>query len=251
VQLVAAWKPPAGLVAHFDRYGIEADMADAFTTAATVYTVAVENVQARAAAIIRQEAAARGMPYAVPPAVRRHEPVRVSIVLAGNRRQFLLLARKLYSQPFGLPIVARRLVAALPPLASQENKPAPVPVPDGETGTWRPEMHLVSPAAENLVSIFMALGTDRPGARLLASKAEMLLVKIDKLPPAVADELKTQALAVGADLAVSRTVAAFDPQPTDAVLVATRRQATILARQLAACGGVWAAIGAALQRLLH
>ncbi len=251
VRLVATSEPPAELAAWFQDDGIDGTTAAAFTAAATFYTVTVENIQARAAAIIRQEAAARGMPCAVPPAVRRHEPVRVSIVLAGNRRQFLLLARKLYAQPFGLPIVARRLLAALPGPTAPGNKPVPVPAPDAEAAGWVPEMHLVRPAGDDLVSIFLALGADRPGARLMANKAEMLLVKIDEMPPALADELKTRALAVGADLAIARTVAAFDPQPTGAVLLATRRQAAILARALAASGGVWAAMGAALQRLLH
>jgi dihydropteroate synthase len=68
------------------------------------------------------------------------------------------------------------------------------------------------------------IGTDKTGVKILAKKSEMLHFFIKNLNIKAANILKQDALSVGADLAVSKGVAAMSVDATDAVLFCTPAQ---------------------------
>lgn len=83
----------------------------------------------------------------------------------------------------------------------------------------------------DVASLLARLDVDDGGRKILAAKAELHLISIRDLHVGAANILKQDALSVGADLAVPRgTILAQTPR-VDALLIATERQLSELARK--------------------
>ena len=83
----------------------------------------------------------------------------------------------------------------------------------------------------DVASLLSRLDVDDGGRKILAAKAELHLISIRDLHVGAANILKQDALSVGADLAVPRgTILAQTPR-VDALLIATERQLSELARK--------------------
>lgn len=78
-----------------------------------------------------------------------------------------------------------------------------------------------------------SIGATTEACRWMADEATMRVVRLEGVRGRAASLLKQEALAVGAECAVSKSVAAFDDSPQAVVLVATLKQHRKLARKLA------------------
>lgn len=96
-----------------------------------------------------------------------------------------------------------------------------------------------------------ALGVHPGGIPILVAKADQLLLLTDLLDPRAQNILKQDCLACGGDAALAESVSRFEPEPTRAVLLLTRRQAGHLARKLAHQPFGLPALGVALTTLLE
>lgn len=76
------------------------------------------------------------------------------------------------------------------------------------------------------------VGADRQGCRFMAPKAVHRLIKVERLTPRAANLLKQEMLARGGEAAVSRGVADWSVEYTDALLMGTVRQFRLLIRKL-------------------
>lgn len=88
-----------------------------------VRAVRVEDVQGRAAALLKQECLAVGCDCAVSPAVAAFDNTPRAVIIIANLRQYETLLERLRRQPFGLADVAAEVEQAL---ASYEAGQAPV-----------------------------------------------------------------------------------------------------------------------------
>lgn len=78
----------------------------------------------------------------------------------------------------------------------------------------------------------LAVGATPAAARWMADEAMMRAVRLESVSGKAANVLKQEALALGAECAVARSVAAFDDTPQSAILIASLKQHRALARKL-------------------
>ncbi len=76
----------------------------------------------------------------------------------------------------------------------------------------------------NVSDVFRRIGVDAVGAKILQKKSQINYFFIPSLNIKAANILKQDALSVGADLAVSKEVAAMSVESTDALLMCTQSQ---------------------------
>ncbi|MBM3473958.1 MAG: dihydropteroate synthase [Armatimonadetes bacterium] len=89
-------------------------------------------------------------------------------------------------------------------------------------------------SAEEALAEIVGVGATAAASRWMADEATMRVVRLEAVSGRAASILKQEALALGAECAVARSVAAFDDTPRPVVLIATLRQHEALARKLAA-----------------
>ncbi len=75
------------------------------------------------------------------------------------------------------------------------------------------------------------LGSEKAGAKILASKSNVHTILIKDLHTAAANILKQDALSIGADLAVPRGTIIFETQTVDVVLIVSDKHLKILAKK--------------------
>ncbi len=80
----------------------------------------------------------------------------------------------------------------------------------------------------------LAVGATPAAARWMADEATMRVVRLENVSGKAANILKQEALAIGAECAVARSVAGFDDTPQSVVLIATLKQHGALAAKLEA-----------------
>ncbi|MGQ9730090.1 MAG: dihydropteroate synthase [Candidatus Zipacnadales bacterium] len=87
---------------------------------------------------------------------------------------------------------------------------------------------------EDALKEIVGVKATRVAARWMANKATLRAVRLEGVSGRAASLLKQEALAVGAECAVARSVAAFDDTPQSVVLIANLQQHRALARKLKA-----------------
>lgn len=93
-------------------------------------------------------------------------------------------------------------------------------------------------------------GVDREGIRILAGKAENLVIRVDNVPAPAANILKQQLLAIGGDAAVHRDVITGRPEKSAVYLIADQRRLAVLAEKLPKQPFKLTELGAAIMQLL-
>lgn len=73
------------------------------------FTMKVTGLSLRAALLIKQEMLSRGAEAALPRDAFSLAPERVDVILAGTKKHYLELSKKLKAQPFGLPYLAAEI----------------------------------------------------------------------------------------------------------------------------------------------
>lgn len=76
------------------------------------------------------------------------------------------------------------------------------------------------------------IGADPAGIEIMSAKAEHYLIRLENLSSRAANIIKQESLARGAELAVSRKAAIFEPGRSDALLMGTRSALSGLAEKL-------------------
>lgn len=83
----------------------------------------------------------------------------------------------------------------------------------------------------NLEDFYISLGTEKAGAKILASKSKINAILIQDLHTGAANILKQDALSIGADVAVPRGTILFETPTVDVVLIASDKHLKILAKK--------------------
>jgi dihydropteroate synthase len=83
----------------------------------------------------------------------------------------------------------------------------------------------------NLEDFYISLGTEKAGAKILASKSKINTILIQDLHTGAANILKQDALSIGADVAVPRGTILFETPTVDVVLIASDKHLKILAKK--------------------
>jgi len=88
--------------------------------------------------------------------------------------------------------------------------------------------------ASDALTEITSIGATPAAARWMADEAVLRAIRLEAVSGRAASLLKQEALALGAECAVAKSVAAFDDTPRAVLLIATLKQHRILARKLAA-----------------
>jgi dihydropteroate synthase len=105
-------------------------------------------------------------------------------------------------------------------------------------------------SADDALAETVGVGATAAASRWMADEATMRVVRLEAVSGRAASILKQEALALGAECAVARSVAAFDDTPQPVVLIATLRHHQALARKLAAQPFGLRALGEQVQQAL-
>jgi dihydropteroate synthase len=89
-------------------------------------------------------------------------------------------------------------------------------------------------ATHEALEEILAIGATPPASRWMAEEATMRVLRLEAVSGRAASILKQEALALGAECAVAKSVAAFDDTPQPVVLIATLKQHRALAAKLRA-----------------
>lgn len=104
---------PEDLRAQMTALGVHAKATDRMADKAQFRPVRLENVDGRAAALLKQEMLALGADCAVHQRVAGFKADPAAVVLLGSRRDYERLAERLKEQPFGLASVGQEVLAAV------------------------------------------------------------------------------------------------------------------------------------------
>lgn len=85
---------------------------------------------------------------------------------------------------------------------------------------------------EQLIEEMRKLGADEPGIRLMAPKAETILIKIQNLSLKAANLIKQEMLSKGGDAVLHKDVSMLTKETSDVLLIGTRRQYWEIIRKL-------------------
>ncbi|MFX0561055.1 dihydropteroate synthase [Tepidibacillus infernus] len=85
---------------------------------------------------------------------------------------------------------------------------------------------------EQLLEEMRKLGADEPGIRLMAPKAETILIKIQNLSLKAANLIKQEMLSKGGDAVLHKDVSMLTKETSDVLLIGTRRQYWEIIRKL-------------------
>lgn len=115
----------------------------------------------------------------------------------------------------------------------------------------RYKLHLVSASRRStLERRLLRAGVDPAGVRIMARKAETIVIRVGGLTAPAANILKQQLLSLGADAAVHRDVIKGEPPQSSAYCIADRGRLEALARKLGDQPFGLAEAGAGILRLL-
>lgn len=122
------------LIAEMDAIGVSSEASGWMADAARLLPVRLEEVDGRAAALLKQEMLALGADCAVHSGVARFEQQPRPVLLLGDLRTYQRLATRLQGQPLGLPEVGRQIVATVEAFgrSSRELECAGLKLPLGE-----------------------------------------------------------------------------------------------------------------------
>ena len=121
---------PAEALREIARLGVQSPADRWMVAKAEVLPIRVEDLDGRAASLLKQELLAAGGECAVHPQVAAFDRAPHPVLLLGTRRQYRRVLGKLALQPFGLPALAEELRRVL---AAAEDAPCPpLKLPRGE-----------------------------------------------------------------------------------------------------------------------
>jgi dihydropteroate synthase len=105
-------------------------------------------------------------------------------------------------------------------------------------------------AAREALEEIVGVGATPTASRWMADEGAMRVVRLEAVSGRAASVLKQEALALGAECAVAKSVAAFDDTPQPVVLIATLKQHAALARKLRAQPFGLATLGEQVQQAI-
>jgi len=111
------------LRAEMAAVGVHAEAVSWLADKAQFRPVRLDNIDGRAAALLKQEMLALGADCAVHQRVAAFNAQPAGVVLLGSRRHYQRLAERLQSQPFGLEGIGREVLAAVEGFDRQDIEP--------------------------------------------------------------------------------------------------------------------------------